>query len=68
MRIGKMIIDAAHLYQNLDDEKSYIPVTFYKIEGNTGGKIYPGDNDMHLDMKFDYTVSRELFQKCHSLN
>ena len=32
MKIGKLNIDAAHPYQNREDEKSYIPVTFYKIQ------------------------------------
>ena len=51
MKTGKIIFDPSHPYQNREDDKFHIPVTFYKNAENTGGKVHPKDKDsMRLEV------------------
>ena len=43
MKTGKLLSNPYPTYHNKNDEKSYIPVTFLKNTGNTGGKLHPQD-------------------------
>ena len=45
MKTSKLILDMAKTNQNREGEKSYIPVTFYKSQGNIGGKVLPENQD-----------------------
>ena len=45
MKTGKLLTDIPDTNQNTKDEKSYILVTFYKSNGNTGGKVLPKNQD-----------------------
>ena len=43
MKTGKLLGNPYPTYHNKNDKKSYIPVTFLKNTGNTGGKHHPQD-------------------------
>ena len=45
MKTSKLILDMAKTNQNREGEKFYIPVTFYKSQGNIGGKVLPENQD-----------------------
>ena len=43
MKTGKFYIKPAQSYQNRKEEKSYVPVSFSKNTGFSGGKPCPED-------------------------
>ena len=75
MTTGKIKFDPYATGHSLNEGTSYIPVNFQKRTGQPGGKLKPHgsrstplqelslmNNDIHLDMKLDYTISR-IFQE-----
>ena len=83
MTTGKIKFNPSVTGHHKNDGTPYVPVNFYKYNGQRGGKLTPLDSkstrlqeislmnntyfvnihdDIHLDMKLDYTISR-IFQE-----
>ena len=84
MQARKLINSILQLIQNIEDEKSCIPVPFYARKWNQRAKFLPKNRNStclqelsatintyfgviryenHLDMKIDYTISRNFQQR-----
>ena len=52
MKADEQVLDMREPNQKREDEKFYIPVTFYENNGNIGGKIRPENKDSTRLWKF----------------